>query len=96
MRTAAWVIAGWLVGSAAGCMPEARLESDNMVRSAATDVRPSMRARQWHLRALPGVGSLSQPGKWVVAVLDTGVAYETAIRKGRRYERAPSWPPPTS
>ena len=49
-----------------------------------------MRGRQWHLRDLPSAESLRDPQKWVVAVLDTGVAYETATRKGVQYRKAPS------
>lgn len=49
-----------------------------------------MRAHQWHLDALPSRSGLRDPRKWIVAVLDTGVAYTTALRDGVRHVAAPT------
>ena len=49
---------------------------------------PTLQA-QWHLDMV-APAPISNAGSWTVAVLDSGVAYETARRSGTQYTRAPS------
>lgn len=84
---AAWLLAG-LVGAA--CTPDRVATVDDVVQGAEVAGHRSMRSHQWHLESLAAGDGLKNPGRWVVAVLDTGVAYGSAVRGGVRYVPAPT------
>ncbi len=77
-------------GCAVGDWPATSPVAGRTVGSDRMEIEPSLLARQWHLRHLPSADGLRDPDKWVVAVLDTGVAYETATVRGVSYCAAPS------